>query len=219
MTNSKILNLVNEIIAYQDNTDFVVSRAKLEELKTHLIQDINSNVAKKNGNYNVLKAFRYIEKDAPTTTYKYLNTIYKDESGYIIGSIHQVLLYTGDIKAEVKNTPCDFLKVYLNIIKEARENISKWNKIDIPQVSELKNIISETKAYNKAKKNTKKTGVEPPVYKMGELTNADINAEFLLNAINAGVTEFYNSGNYFFGMNDDRSLQWYCCGMRRPKNN
>ena len=216
MTERKILDTINEIIFLaKGNAEKYIALAELTKLKSNLEDDIAVSEAKKNGNSNILKAVKSILKRVPNER-QILNLVYKDD-GYIVTNGYEILSYNGNLNinavAELPETyPLAFIKSILDTFPKIQDD-KTFAELQIPAKTELKNIISEQKAINKLNKLK-----DSPIYKItdDESVRVDINAEFLLNAIEAGITKFYNRGDLFYCHNEDMSVKYVICGHLRP---
>lgn len=216
MTERKILDTINEIIFLaKGNAEKDTALAELTKLKSSLEDDIAVSEAKKNGNSNILKAVKSILKRVPNER-QILNLVYKDD-GYIVTNGYEILSYNGNLNI---NAVAELPEMYpLALIKSILDTFPKiqddktFAELQIPAKTELKNIISEQKAVNKLNKLK-----ASPIYKItdDESVRVDINAEFLLNAIEAGITKFYNRGDLFYCHNEDMSVKYVIYGYRRP---
>ena len=223
MNNQNVLDKINEIITSMDVDKTSITYPMLKELKLKLLEDIENSEAKKDGKDNILKGFKYILKNTEnSTTHAGLHKVFKYENNYVVTDTYNILVYNGEINIKEISVSEECPNLIQHILKDFPNEQYQLNdefiKIDIPTKTVVKNVISEQKAYNKLHHLTKKTGQPKPIYHIEDNNiGVDINAEFLINLINLGVTELYCKGYMFYGFNADRSIKAVVCGVRKPK--
>lgn len=223
MTNQNVLDRINEIMTSIDVNKIAITYSMLKELKLKLLEDIENSEAKKDGKDNILKGFKYILKNTEnSTTHAGLHKVFKYENNYVVTDTYNILVYNGEINIKEISVSEECPNLIQHILKDFPNEQYPLNdefiKIDIPTKTVVKNVISEQKAYNKLHHLTKKTGRPKSIYHIEDNNiGVDINAEFLLNLINLGVTELYCKGYMFYGFNADRSIKGVVCGVRKAK--
>lgn len=220
MTNQAILNQLNEIIAYGNENNLYEYIQKIIELRTKLIEDMENSDAKKNGKSDILKGFKYVLKNAKENCMSKLHSVFKYENQYVVTDTHNLLMYGGKLNFTEANNVEDcpeFIEKALKTIPDGEfQTDDELVKIEIPSKTVVKNIISEQKAYNKVHHLTKKTEKPAPIYHVeNDGVSVNINAEYLLNLIDMGITELYCKGYAFYGFNEDRSLKGIVFGCRK----
>lgn len=166
--------------------------------------------AKKAGKADILSAFKYVLKRA-SKVYPVLQKIVKSENGeLVVCDTHNLIVYSGELPIDYEDEPKDYIN-YKQFIPEKIN--SDCVSLTLPTISQLKCCISEAKA--KRRKRGEEIRAE---YDFGDEFLSTVNAEYLKNAITAGVTKLYTNKRrsyYFYGYNDDDSLFYLICGMRK----
>lgn len=211
MTKQRILDEINEIMVLMVGND-PTTYPRMKELKNHLLEDLVESEAKKSGMGNILKSFKYILKNAKKVTSGRLDfdKFFKYGKWHVVTDTCSILSYSGELNFAGTTVDVDCPK----LIQEYLDAPLPKKEIDIPDVATLKDVISERKASNKMNKEK-----ISPIYDFeSEDIICNIDAEYLLNVINAGITKLYYDGNYtFYGINEDRSIKAIVLGIRRRK--
>ena len=212
MTLEKMLFNVNEIINVMKECDSVNTMIKLQNLKKKLESDIELSETKKAGKTNILSAFKYVLKNVPKEQIS-LKKIVKSENGeLIVCDSYNLIVYSGELPIEYEDESTGYIN-YKPFIPNKID--SEYVSLTLPTISQLKCCISEAKA--KPRKRGEKITAE---YDFGDEFLCTVNAEYLKNAITAGVTKLYinERKRIFYGYNDDDSLFYLICGMRRANH-
>lgn len=227
MTNQDILDKINEIIASVDINNKEKTLLMLKKMKLKLIEDMEYSDAKKDGKTQILKAFKYVlknvENKSENSKEKRFHKVFKHGNSYVVTDTHIILVYYGKLNFNEAANPEKCPEVLLNVLKTFSDKQHYFDdngfiKIDIPSKAVVKNVISEQNAYNKLHNLRKKTQQPAPIYQINDDgVEFDINAEYLLNLINIGITELYCKGYMFYGFNADRSIKAIVFGVRRAK--
>lgn len=223
MTNQKTLDTINEILATAEADKIAIVFAMLKELKLKLIEDIEISEAKGNGKDNVLKGFKYILKNTENSeAHANLHKVFKYGNNYVVSDAHNLLMYSGELNFKETSNPEKCPEFMMNVLKsfpnEQAQIDNQFIKIDMPSKATVKNVISEQKAYNKLHNLKKKAEQPKPIYQIKEdRVKVNINAEYLLNLINIGITELYCKEFMFYGFNPDKSIKGIVCGIRKEQ--
>ena len=214
MTNLQMLDKINEVIAYISANNAIVYRKKIDELKSKLEEEIELEEAKKEGKIDIVKAFKYVLKNSfVITPVEALHTILLDNDRYVVSDGHQIILYNKNLPIKtlsISTNPDNYID-YKTFLTNCFKDLDKSIKLDLPTIGQVKSVISETKAKNKIHSKRNKV---TSIYKFDEVSDRGINAEYLQNMLKAGITILYYDGrSFFYGCNDDKSLEYVVGGI------
>lgn len=221
MTEQKMLDAVNEIIATVKADKLELTFPMLKDLKLRLIEDIESSEAKKDGKNNILKGFKYILKNTENSeAHTNIHKVFKYGNNYVVSDAHNLLMYSGELNFRETSNPEECPEFIIKVLKSFPDKQYQIDdgfiKIDIPSKTVVKDVISEQRTYNKLHNMKKKTENPKPIYQIqDDRVNYNINAEYLLNLIDVGITELYCKGYMFYGFNSDKSIKGIVCGTRK----
>lgn len=203
MTSEKILKKLIEI----RQTETELSTNLINDFIKELKEEINQKSAKNNGLGNLRKGMLKIQKGNKNAVFDSIYGIYKNNDILISGNIHQVIFTKNQIEFEdiKENAPDVFLKVYKEI-----ENLNGWEEITnrLPTVADLKEFINERKEEKILNDSILYNDLLPT-------ENYTINANYLLDMLNCGMTKaYYNKNKLFAVFTDDnentKAITMFC---------
>lgn len=190
MTSEKILKKLIEIRQTETELNTNLINDFIKEIK----EEINQKSAKKNGLNKLRKGMLKIQKNKKSS----LNSrcgIFKDNDILIAGNAYQAIFTKNKMEFDNarNDTPDVFLKVY-----KAVEDLSGWKEItnNLPMVADLKEFISEHKEEKKLKGNIMYNDLLP-------IEKYAINANYLLDMLNSGMTKSYYNEKYLYAVFTD----------------
>lgn len=211
MTEQVIMDKVNSMLALYNASNYLMLHNELTKLHDNLKEDIERQEAKKNGQANIRKAFKFIVDNAKRvcSVRPLLHQVINDKGLHVATDGHQIIVSTVPCGIEAVPKPEGYIN-YERVVDDARAKSERLLKI--PSKIELKDIISQAKANVKAKTSTSLEAI----YLFDECELCGIDARYLLNAIEAGITQLrYDNKYMFIGTNDDNSLTYVICGIRK----
>lgn len=203
MNNIKLLEELTtiEFKAAKNDPTFITDMMQLTKA---IREEIAKESAKKAGTAQLLKYAKQIIKTLPPHMAERLNGICKVNEYYVVCDTYKLLALQKPLQLpelSIDNFPADMCKKILSNY----DYIENYQAVELPELSELKIYITEEKTFKKVAGN--KT---PVLYNDINIDNITINAEWLLQAIQAGFNKCYYKERMFYLMDENGNKNIIC---------